>query len=123
MRHIFLLFVLSATILVLHVAATYFFWYDALFYFDKIMHFLGGAWWGYLFLFVFSDNQKEVSFWDIFLWILVVGVLWEMYEYSYQYYYDTSGIATPIDSLGDIVFDIFGGIMAKASIHLKRFLK
>lgn len=87
------------------------------------MHFLGGLWWGYFFLFFRRDQSAKSRFVHTIVAVFVIGIFWELYEYGYQAYYRTDGIASPLDSLDDIFFDTLGGVVAVCSIHLKRFFK
>ena len=123
LRHILVLFFVSALVLAVHVGATLFYWYDAIPYFDKFVHFLGGAWWGYFFMFARVGEDSKVRLIHVLISVFAIGVMWEAYEYSYQAYYHTFGIASPMDSLDDLIFDVLGGAAAVFSIHLKRFLK
>jgi VanZ family protein len=90
-------------------------WYLQHWHFDKGMHTIGGIFVAFLFAlylvrrgqFVFSSRLMV----NIVLFVFCIGILWEAYEYIVQAITGTF-LATPIDSLGDIIFDLVGGIIA-----------
>ena len=68
-------------IFILNLIANKFYWYSSIWYFDMIMHFVGGFWLGLSFLWLFPI--KEITFKkivEIILGILLIGILWEVYE-------------------------------------------
>lgn len=108
---VFLFFTLSLlTLAGLHAAALTFYLYWIYLWFDIPMHILGGATvaLGYQSRFGLSRYAPRLSFGILstLLCVIVVGVLWEGYEYV---------VAPPIkagyafDTLTDLVMDIGGG--------------
>lgn len=96
-----------------------FFWYSLIWYFDIVMHFLGGVWVGMFFLYVFTRGERQISikrlFLEVILATLVVGVLWEFYEY---YLSVISGSSWDLmDTLSDMFFDFLGGIVAYGYLY------
>lgn len=93
--------------------------YYSLWYFDMIMHFLGGAWLGIFFVFIF--NIKELSFKNflkIFFGVLFIGVLWELFEIVVN----DALAKNPLnlsDILSDLFFDLFGGFSMVYLLNVK----
>ncbi len=101
-------------IFLMHLVALQFYWYYSLWYFDMIMHFLGGLWVALFFTYVFLRGKEPRPGRSLFLKVLAamlaIGILWEFYEY-----YLNIVSATPwdkADTLSDIFFDLFGGLCA-----------
>ncbi len=112
LKHLVLLmfFIFLANILALK-----FYWYSLLWYFDVIMHTLGGVWVGMFFLYVFKRKNfnppDSILFFKVVLATIVVGLLWEFYEfYIYQYL-----IGNPFDlfdTTSDLVLDVLGSFLS-----------
>ena len=113
-RHLKHLVLLMFFIFLADLVAKYFYWYSSLWYFDMIMHFLGGLWVGMFFIYVFL-TRKELPMalrfsLKIILLVLVVGVLWEFFEF-----YINVVSATTFewrDTLSDVIFDLLGGLVS-----------
>lgn len=131
-----IIFSLLAVISVLHGIAIYFFLYWRLGWIDMPMHFLGGLLLGVLtlWLFYFSDKvtMPENSRWLILFIILggaaLGGTLWEFSEYGIDYFWfknnfylrNQLGVQ---DTMGDLFFDLTGGLMAGVLFLWKRQIK
>lgn len=104
---VFLMFFIFITDLL----AKGFYWYYSISWFDMLMHFLGGFWVGLFFLYVFYDkNQFSKKLLAVILGVLLIGVLWEVFEFFLNVIaHDTFSIA---DTLSDIFFDLVGGFLA-----------
>lgn len=100
----------------LHFLAETFYWYVSIWYFDNLMHFLGG-----LFLSLFSatvlynylknKNSRE-TFFLIMFFVILIGIGWELFEYAVQFFIKNSHrLADITDSFFDMVFDILGGAL------------
>lgn len=74
---------------------------------DIPMHILGGALVALLALSIFKYQNKEISFVKIAIFVIVVGILWEIYEYSMYYFfnYDWNGV---FDTAKDLFDDLIG---------------
>lgn len=99
-------------IFIVNSIAVYFHWYSSLWWFDMIMHFLGGAWLGLLFLWLFNvENFSASLFFKVILSVLIIGLLWEVYEIVVN-----DQIAKNIfdyqDSVSDLFFDLSGSFTA-----------
>lgn len=125
------LFIYSAYIIVvvflLNKAANFFYWYVSIPWFDMLMHALGGlfvAVWGSALLFPLLKGQRALL-WLIVVtaFVLIVGFLWEVFEFSVQGLVHIETIANIPDSLSDMVFDMIGGILGTGFVlsHLRRY--
>jgi len=110
-----------------HLLALYFFWYWSIWWFDILLHFLGGVWVGgtaLLILFLSKSDTRPLKTFTAylisFLAVLVIGTLWELFEFSLDTFiiFQTNDIS---DTLSDIGADIAGGIFA--SLYIVRKLK
>lgn len=91
------------------------------------MHTLGGiflAWWGAALLFPLLKGQKALL-WMIVLaaFVLIVGFMWEVFEFSVQGIMHLETLANIPDSLSDMVCDMFGGVIGTLFVvsRLKRY--
>jgi len=99
--------------------ALQFYWYYSIWWFDIVMHFLGGFWEGLFFIWFFSIkdlpllksplnlNDPKLAFKTI-LFVLLIGVLYEVFEF---FVHNNIG-RDPFDVLDtvlDIFFDLSGG--------------
>lgn len=107
-------------IAIFNALAHYFSWYYHFLWLDKPMHFLGGFWvagvglWFWYGRTGHSIPAPEHLFRE-FLTIaliatLAVGLLWEVYEYSVHLI--MGSVWSPADTVGDVVFDILGALLA-----------
>jgi hypothetical protein len=112
-------FILIIVITIVHLIATYFYLYWTFPWFDIMMHFLGGLWVGstavwYIYFsgYFYKNNSLTTSKTRIFLVsiisALIVGVLWEVFEF-YVGAVDPDYIA---DTILDLIMDTLGGIVA-----------
>lgn len=102
----------------------YLFW--TIFWFDMLMHFLGGFFIGLLAIYLFVKNPKYKNMLFVsFLSIFIVGILWEVFELyfgmtdinSTDYFSDT-GMDFIMDFLGAFVSVIYCDI--KLNFKLKK---
>lgn len=102
-------------IFILNKGAQMFYWYTSIFWFDRMMHFLGGVFLAFLGAFLFDSFLKKVNTKTYFFWILcivcIIGVGWEVFEFSVQEIVKIKELANIPDSFSDLFFDILGGIM------------
>jgi hypothetical protein len=115
--------VLAVGIFLLNKIASFFYWYSAMPQFDMIMHTLGGVFvaiWCAAILFEFLKEQKPII-WIIVLsaMVLIVGFLWEVFEFSVQGIMHLETLANIPDSLSDMVFDLLGGVLGSAFVIIK----
>ncbi len=106
-------------ILIVNFLAMKFHWYYSLWYFDMIMHFLGGAWLGLSILWLLF--RKEVIpthvysslFLKVAAGVLIFGIGWEIYEFLVDYFivFNFSRFNLS-DTISDILCDFSGGMVA-----------
>ena len=119
LRHlVFLMFF----IFLADILAKQFYWYFSIWYFDILMHFLGGIWLGLFFLWFFSIKNLSSLKWllnfdgfqfvyQTVLFVLFIGVLWEFFEF-YTINYISQESFNVSDTISDIFFDLAGAFTA-----------
>ncbi len=90
--------------------ARIFYWYYSISYFDMPMHFLGGLWVGFFFIYVLS-TKTQPSFLKIILWVLLIGLAWELFEFVVKNNIGGAPFDT-LDTLSDLFLDVVGGLIA-----------
>jgi len=107
-------------IVVLHILALYFSWYWSIWWYDILVHFLGGFWIGGVALWFYLRHKNldvNIAFnrliacaVSVFA-VIVIGVLWELFEFSL----DTFIVfrANDVwDTVSDLGADVVGGLAA-----------
>jgi hypothetical protein len=101
----------------LHHVAIFFYLYWTVWWFDMLMHLLGGIWVGAIILWFFYESgfvknftyKKYQAFLLAFVGTLLVGIFWEVFEI-------VGGIiklpTDTMDSLSDLVMDLVGAVVA-----------
>lgn len=121
------LFQLIAFIFLTNLLAMHFYWYNSIWWFDIPMHFLGGVWLAYCFYFLFYfidirrfliskpfvDRSMVVA---LASFVVCIGLLWEVFEIGVQKV-TFEILATPLDSLSDLLFDLAGGLFVYTRIQ------
>ncbi len=106
---------LVVAVLVLHVLATVFYWYTSINDFDKIMHTLGGIFIALLGGMFCWRYIKHIGWCDmavaLLLFVFIMGLAWEYYEYVVQYFVKGVRLADINDSITDLMCDMLGGII------------
>ena len=96
-----------------------FYWYFSIWYFDMIMHFIGGffisllVYWLYYYSGLVKDGKKYSKKFVILLSIigvLTIGVLWEIFEFNISAFI-THTPQVILDTFGDIFFDLSGSML------------
>ncbi len=106
------LLLLILSIFLLNYLAMSFYWYSSIWYFDMIMHFLGGIWLGLAFIWLFKI--EKISFkliLKIILGVLLISILWEVFEIILDKNITGNSFNT-LDTISDISFDLAGGFFA-----------
>jgi len=112
-------------IFLLHSFALYYSLYWRIWWFDNVLHFLGGAWLAFVaawFVF-YSKKAKDIRLpFPVFLLVAVsfaalVGVGWEIFEFCVDFLTGKGAVAgfNQIglqDTMGDLFFDLLGGLLA-----------
>ena len=104
---------MGVVIFLLNLVANKFYWYTAIFGFDKFMHTLGGMFIVFIVSSFYSKKFAGQDSWRIFVTLVlsafVIGLVWEYYEYIVQYFIKGVQLANVTDSIGDLIFDSIGG--------------
>ncbi len=99
-----------------------FYWYASITHFDKLVHTLGGifaAVAGSAFLYKHAQTlRKRELVITALLFVFIVGLAWEYYEYILQFYIKNIHLADIPDSIGDLVADMIGGILGISFVIL-----
>lgn len=113
-----ILALLVCVIAVLHIAATLFYLYWELWWYDMLLHFLGGVFIALLVLwFCFfsgyvsapaSFSVRRVFFFTLF-WLTVIGIGWEVFERALGHTWSVEGYW--LDTSVDVALDIIGGVV------------
>ncbi len=111
----FFIFIVNSTGEFLH-------WDTLLWYFDIVMHSLGGVWVGMFFVYVFSKYEASRArlFLQVLLATTAMGIFWEFY----QYYIYVIVSRTPFDfhdTSIDVLCDLAGAIFA-GSYFIRRIM-
>ena len=103
------------TLAVVNQLATFFHWYNLVWWFDMPMHFLGGFAVFYFSAILWLPARKWVSDWrflyEAVITTVLIGVLWEGLELYLYIHYGTPAFVT-LDSISDVVFDLAGALFA-----------
>ena len=93
-------------------------WYQALPFFDKWMHVLGGV---FAFLLIAAYRRRATAL-QLLIMALLVGLLWEGYEHFIDVLFKTDLIHIP-DSIGDLIADMVGAVVACAVLFFVQSTK
>lgn len=100
-------------IFLMNLLANKLYLYSSLWYFDNIMHFLGGFWLGLFFFWLFYKeifpNFNKSSSLKLFLGVFLVGLFWEFYEIGINASFARDAFNLT-DTISDLVFDMLGGL-------------
>lgn len=96
----------------MNLVANEFHWYVSIWYFDMIMHTLGGIWlaWASIFLLLINKFSWK-NFITVVLCVLVVGVAWELFEFEVGELIWKNPLNTALDTYSDLLCDLFGGVL------------
>lgn len=92
--------------------------YWEVWWFDVLMHFLGGFWVGTFALYVLSIvyKSRQIDRKNVFIFVilstLVVGVGWEIFEFYFDTNFFVNRTEAVIDTSSDLVLDLLGGFLA-----------
>lgn len=102
----------------LHMLGSYFYFYWDLWWFDNLVHFLGGLGLGIcLAWFLFYSGlvwktlpRKSQIFFTTLIGMIIIGGIWEIFEYANGLTQSTEGYAS--DTFHDLLADTLGGAVA-----------
>ena len=107
--------VLIFLIFLVNFFANKFYWYYTIWYFDMIMHFLGGFWVGLLALYLFTSPKASILSFDsvlrILAFVLFIGVSWEIFEVLVDKVVSRYPFNI-LDTTSDLFFDMAGSVFA-----------
>lgn len=129
MKHKLLItaFISIAFMAIVHVIASKFYLYWTIGWFDNVVHFMGGfstglfALWLYYISGIFPKTlpaRKEILIKSV-LFVLVIGIGWEIFEYFNGLTQSTEGY--PLDTLHDLISDLAGAVIAGEYASQKNF--
>jgi hypothetical protein len=103
---------LLALLSILHAFGVYAGLYENLTWYDFITHFLGGVCVGFgaLWLHLYLGASARFFYWTL-AWVLVIGILWEMFEYFGGAMRENS---YKIDTIIDLILDTAGALIVWA---------
>lgn len=125
-RLLLLAFALIFIMGLLHIVGSFFYWYWNSFWFDALMHLLGGAsvalfgiWvWYVSGLFEVSIPTKRSAMIAALVFALGIGIAWEFFEFVYGIANPVGG-NYPVDTFHDVAFDFVGGVAAGIIVRIK----
>jgi len=110
-------------IFIAHSFALYFSLYWRYWWFDNVLHFLGGLWLASVAIwFIYFAGKIKAEFIPAFSAIIAIvsfavfgGVLWEFYEFSFDILFAKNGQMAfaqlgLADTMSDLFFDMIGGL-------------
>lgn len=101
-------------LVLMHLAAVHFYLYWTVWWFDIIMHVLGGLIAGLLVAHGVDGSRPKLLVSQIIA-AVVIGILWEIYEYKSGATFVTQGMYV-IDTVSDLLCDIAGGLVAYLAV-------
>lgn len=105
-------------ILIANFVASKFYWYSSIWYFDMIMHFLGGFWLGLAFFYLFSfENISARSIFQTLIFILLIGLGWEFFEILVNDVIARNPFDS-VDTVADVLLDLSGGLCAILYLYI-----
>lgn len=113
--------ILFSVLAIINLLSMKFFWYQAIWWFDMPMHFIGGFTTLLLLTYIFYEKiQFDFLFYRkiilLMLGAVLVGLLWEVFEYVFNNI--IAGVEWDIvDTSADLFWDTFGAFCALVFIR------
>lgn len=106
-------------VVTLHWAASLSDWYETIWWYDIVMHFLGGLWVFLFALWIIRTQygiklEKHCSFRNLLLFVLLVGISWEIYELIFGFddlFREGYFLDMPLDLVMDMSGAVSGGFL------------
>lgn len=124
--------ILTIIFLAGHALGSFFSLYEQIFWFDMVMHTLGGAWLAAVFVTVgdsrFPSFLRELPRFRytlrVVLLVLIAGLAWELYQHVFAVWatarFGDLGFAQPLsDTLSDLLLDAVGAVIAALLLFRK----
>jgi hypothetical protein len=107
---------LIVLIFILNYLGSKFHLYVSIWYFDMLMHFLGGLFLGLALIWLLSYKDLSLQLFlklifKILLGVLIIGVSWEIFEIIVNNTF-AKDLFNTLDTISDIFFDLAGGTFA-----------
>ena len=106
---------LGIIIMLVNALANAFYWYVSIPWFDMLMHTIGGVFVAVLGAALLVRHirllPKRELFITLALFVFVIGLVWEYYEYVVQFFIKGVQLAAISDSISDIICDMAGGMI------------
>lgn len=97
-------------IFLVNFLANKFYWYYSVWYFDMIMHFIGGLWLSLLTLYYFMPQRMSLRLaGQILLVVFLIGAGWEVFELLTDRVIAQNPFNI-LDTTSDIFWDLAGGV-------------
>ena len=117
------IFILIFTLFVLHIFGTQGLYYSTFFY-DKILHLIGGLTAGLIGIEFFKKVKIKSNSVVIILFTVAVGIGWELFEFTWDMvlvkHYGLPVMRLGLaDTIGDLVFDLLGALLLILIIRRK----
>jgi len=110
------------SLFVVNALASTFYWYVTIPWFDMLMHAIGGVFVALLGGAFLRKQLRGISSYHMFiniaLFVFIIGLAWEYYEYVVQYFIKHVQLADPADSISDLICDMLGGIVGAGFVIL-----
>ncbi len=109
--------------------ANTFYWYVTIGWFDMPMHGIGGVFVALCGAAALAKRKSVLTTSEllitILLFVFVVGLAWEYYEYIVQFFVKGVQLASISDSISDLICDMIGGVVGVSFVLLlqKRYNK
>ena len=86
--------------------------YVSIWYFDMIMHTLGGIWLALAIIFILRiEKSSKQNFIKVILGVIIVGIGWELFEFGVDEIILKNPLNTDVDTFSDLLCDTIGGIL------------
>lgn len=112
------------SLFIINGVASVFYWYVSIWWFDMLMHVIGGIFVGLIGSAFLHKHLEGLSGKEVFvslaLFVFIIGLGWEYYEYILQFYIKSVQLADVADSISDLICDMVGGIIATLFVILLR---
>ncbi len=110
------LFLTGLVVILGHAIGSFCDGYDRYFFLDVIVHFAAGAWVAFAVFAAFpsvktAGGRKKILL-SAILAALLVGGVWEVFEFTVENVYPVDFQGPPLDTLSDLIIDALGGLTA-----------
>ena len=121
-RLIIIALLLAVGTFTLNAIAVLFYWYVSIWWFDMLMHTIGGVLVAVLGSALILKHLKGLTrketYITIALFVFIIGLGWEYYEYIVQFYIKSVHLADISDSISDLICDMVGGSIGAGFVIL-----